>query len=100
MRCTSFSNLFYLLVALYMFRTVFPSIIRSLRLYIQHQVYVKQILLTACWREQDGTSISFLLASSHQNLFDIYLMLYVQSWTSDDGRKDCPKHVECYHKIK
>jgi hypothetical protein len=33
---------------LYMFRTVFPSIIRSLRLYIQHQVYVKQILLTAC----------------------------------------------------
>jgi len=30
-----------------MFRTVFPSIIRSLRLYIQHQVYVKQILLTA-----------------------------------------------------
>jgi hypothetical protein len=26
---------------------VFPSIIRSLRVYIQHQVYVKQILLTA-----------------------------------------------------
>ena len=25
----------------------FPSIIRSLRLYTQHQVYVKQILLTA-----------------------------------------------------
>jgi len=48
MRCTSFSNLFYFVVAPYMFRTVFPSIIRSLRLYIQHQVYVKQILLTAC----------------------------------------------------
>jgi len=30
------------------FWTVFPSIIRSLRLYIQHQIYVKQILLTAC----------------------------------------------------
>ena len=29
---------------LYMFRTVFPSIIRSLRLYIQHQVYVIQVL--------------------------------------------------------
>jgi hypothetical protein len=43
-----FSNLFYFVVALYMFRTVFPSIIRSLRLYIQHQVYVKKILLTAC----------------------------------------------------
>jgi len=31
-----------------MFRTVFPPIIRSLRLYIQLRVYVKQILLTAC----------------------------------------------------
>ena len=27
---------------------------------------------------------------------DIYLMLYVQSWTTDDGRKDCPKYVEWY----
>ena len=34
------SNLFYFGIALYMFRTVSPSIIRSLRLYIQHQVYV------------------------------------------------------------
>jgi len=42
------SNLFYFVVALYMFRTVFQSIIRNLRLYIQHQVYVKQILLSAC----------------------------------------------------
>jgi len=31
-----------------MFRTVFPSIIRSSRLYIQQQAFVKQILLTAC----------------------------------------------------
>jgi len=31
---------FILGVAFYMFRTVFPSIIRNLRLYIQHQVYV------------------------------------------------------------
>ena len=23
-------------------------------------------------------------------------MLYVQSWTPDDGRKDRPKHVEWY----
>jgi len=28
------------------------------------------------------------------NLYDIYLTLYVQSWTPDDGRKDRPKHVE------
>jgi hypothetical protein len=38
----------FFVVALYMFRTVFPSIIRGLRLYIQLPVYVKQIVLTAC----------------------------------------------------
>ena len=38
------SNLFYFGTTLYMFRTVSPSIIRSLRLYIQHQLYVVQIL--------------------------------------------------------
>jgi len=49
-----------------MFRTVSQSIIRSLRLYIQYQVYVIQDLL--------------LLASKQpQNLYDIYLILYVQS---------------------
>jgi len=47
-----------------MFRTVSPSIIRSLRLYIQHQVYVIQVL--------------WLLASKQpQNLYG--MMLYVQS---------------------
>jgi len=50
---------------MYMFRTVFPSIIRSSRLYIQQQAYVKEILL--------------LLASSQQYLFDKCLLLYVQS---------------------
>ena len=39
-KCASFSNLFYFVVPLYMFRTVFPSIIRSLRLYIQHQFHL------------------------------------------------------------
>ena len=61
-----FSKLFYFVVALYMFRTVFPSITRSLKPYIKHQVYVIQVL--------------WLLASKQpQNLYDIYLMLYVQS---------------------
>ena len=32
------SNLFYFRTTLYMFRTVCQSIIRSLRLYVQHQV--------------------------------------------------------------
>jgi hypothetical protein len=38
------SNLFYFGTTLYMFRTVSPSIIKSLGLYIQHQVYVTQVL--------------------------------------------------------
>ena len=31
-------------------------------------------------------------------LFDIRLLLYLQSLTPDDGRKDRPKHVQCYSK--
>ena len=69
-RCTGVSNLFYFGMTLYMFRSVFPSIIRSSRLYIQ------------------------------QYLFDKYLLLCVQSWAPDDGRKDRPKHVDCHSKIK
>jgi len=77
------SHLFYFGTTLYMFRTVFPSIIRSLILYIQHQVYIIQVL--------------WLLASKQpQNLYG--MMLYVQS--PDDGQKDRPKHVECCSKIK
>ena len=36
-RCSSVSNLFYFGITLYMFHTVFPSIIRNSRLYIQQQ---------------------------------------------------------------
>jgi len=39
-RCTNFSNSFYFGITLYMFRTVFPSIIKSSKLYIQQQVSV------------------------------------------------------------
>jgi len=38
----------YFGMTIYMFRTVFPSIIRSSRLYIQQQAFVKQTLLSAC----------------------------------------------------
>jgi len=41
-----------------------------------------------------------LLASRQQYVFDICFLLYVQSWTPDDGRKDRPKHVECHSKKK
>jgi hypothetical protein len=45
------------------------------------------------------SSISFPLASRWQQLFDICLLLYVQSSAHGDGRKGRPKHVECYAKI-
>jgi hypothetical protein len=61
-RCTI--SQIYFGTTLYMFRTVSPSITRRLRLYIQHHTI--QVL--------------WLLASKRpQNLYDIYLMLYVQS---------------------
>ena len=74
-RCTIFRVYW---ISLCMFQMVFLSIIRSPRLYIELQVYVIQV--------------RWLLASGHE----MELMLYVQPWTSDDGRKDRPKHVEWY----
>jgi hypothetical protein len=58
------SKLFYFGTTLHMFRTVFPSIIRSLRLYIQHQICVIQVL----W---------LFVSKQPQNLYG--MMLYVQS---------------------
>ena len=42
------------------------------------------------------SSISCPLASSQRTCTTYTWMLYVQSWTPDDGRKDRPKHVEWY----
>jgi hypothetical protein len=71
------SNLFCFGTMLYMFRTLFPSIVTSLRLYIEHQVYVIQVL----WLLASGNEMEHLVPASKQpqNLYDIYLMLYVQS---------------------
>jgi len=89
-RCTIFG--FYW-ISLYMFRTVFPSIIRNQYLYIQHQVYVIQVH----WLLASGPDFHLRPVSKHStNLYEIHLTLYVQSWTPDDGRKDRPKHVEWY----
>ena len=73
----SISNLFYFGTTIYMFRTVFPSIIRSLRLYIQHHVYAIQVL----WLLASGNEMFHLVPASKQplELYDIYLMLHVQS---------------------
>jgi hypothetical protein len=40
-----------------------------------------------------------MLSKQPQDLYDITLMLYVRSWTSDDRWRDRPKHVECCSKI-
>ena len=69
-----------------MFRTGFLSIIRSLVLYTQQQVYVIHTGYADC-----------LLASSQHNL---YLLVCVQCQTPDDGQRNCPKHVEFYSKNK
>ena len=61
------SQIIYPCKMLYIFRTAFSSIIRSSKLHIRQQVYVKQLLL------------HFVPASSRQQqLFDIRLLPYVQ----------------------
>jgi len=50
------SNSFYFGTKLYMFRRVFPSIIRSLRLYI-HQVHVIEVL----WLLASGNEMALIL---------------------------------------
>jgi hypothetical protein len=44
-----FLKFIYFCITLYMFRTVFPSVIMSSGLHIQQQAYVKQIRLRACY---------------------------------------------------
>jgi len=70
-------------VTLYMFRTVLPSIIRSLK--------TVHTATGICQRD----TADCLLASSQQYL--TYACCYMYSLeTPDDGRQDRPKHVECY----
>jgi len=84
-----------------MYRAVSPSVIRSPRLYIQHRVYVVQVLwLLASGNEMELQFHLIPASKQPQNLCDIYPMLYVQSWTPDDGQRDRPKHAERCSKMK
>jgi len=47
-----------------MFRTVFPSIIRSSRLHIQQQAYVKQLLIPAASGDEMEMEFHLVPASS------------------------------------
>jgi hypothetical protein len=64
-------------LTLCMFRAVFTTIIRSSRLYIQQQAYVKQILLPAFLGLYVFRKV-FLSIIRSTRLY-IYLLLYVQS---------------------
>jgi len=85
-RCTNVSNLFYIGMTLYI----------SDGLSVHHQEL--KTVRTATGICQTDTAVC-LLANRQQYLFDICLLLYVQSLTLDDGRKDRLKHVECHSKI-
>ena len=63
-----------------MFQTVFPSIIRSKKLHIERQAFVRALLLPAA-------SLARLTAGSSNSL-------YVQFFAPDDGRKNRLKHVQ------
>jgi len=74
------SQIIYSCKTLYMFRTVFPSIIRSSKLRIKlSSIHPRQQqVATAVWHIP---------------------LLYTQFWAPDDGRKERPKHVECFTRI-
>jgi hypothetical protein len=78
----------YFRVTLYMFRTVFPSIIR-----------VPDCTCSNRHLSNRYCCLYSFLASRQQYLYDKCLLLYVQSWTLDDRGEDRPKHVECHSKI-
>jgi hypothetical protein len=80
-----------------MFRTVFPSINRSSRMYIQQQVYVKQIPLPACQRERDGTQLHFVLASNSICLTYTCCCMYILELLVM-GEKTV-RNMKCYSKI-
>ena len=78
------SQFIYFCNTLYKFQTVFPSIVRSSKLNIQSQVFVRPLLLPA----------ASLVSSRWQYSSDKCPTLYVQFWAPDDGRKNRLKLVQ------
>ena len=93
---------------LYVFQVVSPPIIRSSKLFTQHQVFVKLLAATASMGELEpskkkgdkpkhkkinGITNSPTLAVA-ANKLDIYQMMCVQFGAHDDGRRNCLKHIE------
>ena len=78
----TFLKFIYFCNTLYMFQTVFPSTIRSSKLHIERQVFVRPILLTAASRQ-----VALLV-------WQVLEAVCVQFWSPDDGWKNRPKYVE------
>jgi len=76
------SQIIYSSKTVYMFRTVFPSIIRSSKLRIQ-QRYASNI----CCQQQVAADVWHIP------------LLCTQFWAPDDGRKDRPKHAERFTRM-
>ena len=101
----NFSQFYLVHKTLYMFQAVPPPIIRSKKLYIQLQEFVRPMLVPAAIVEERAVgayaptvhSNQFHLfhdSSRYQHWSDKYLTLYVQFCAPDDGQRNRLKHVE------
>jgi hypothetical protein len=88
-------NLFYFEAAVYIFRTVSPSIIRSLRLYIQHQVYAIQVL----WLLASGNEMELLSMHSVSNLFYFGTTLYMFRTVSPSIIRSIRLYIRVQHQV-
>ena len=82
-----------------MFRAVSLSIIRIFST-VHSAIIICHTGYADCLLEGSEWSILIPLASSQHNLYDIYLLLYVQCSTPDYWQRNCPKHLEFYSKNK
>jgi len=84
-----------------MFRAVPLSIIRSF-FYWTHSIGIRHTsLLTACEQNQDGTGVPSWSCSQAVSKPVWHTPLPCVQWkTSDDGQRNCPKHVEFHSKNK
>jgi hypothetical protein len=55
----------------------------------------KRTMFWNVWNLWQSDIVTCQTDAALQRLYDICLLLYVQSWTPVDGRKDRPKHVQC-----
>jgi hypothetical protein len=89
------SHICYPRKTLYIFRTVLPSIIRSSKLRTQQ----RHMSNSCCYLLLSGMRWNCCFISSPIAAVWHIPLLYTQFWAPDDGRKDCPKHVERFIRV-